>query len=737
MREKRISDLTISLAMIQAIVATFSLAALALFIVGWGIGVERVKVLQDFLSVSGSMVISLLTISGGILVLAFLVMFICWLCRDEGMMILPFEVAAGEEKYSGKALSQLLTAELLRISRIHGPKVEYMAVNPYESEKLNMPELSPASGFLTYTVSQLVWNVEGLRPIVLTGEDLTYTVSQLGPVGLGTTSIHIGPLMAILKKLWPKGDNGQVIYGSLQRYGSVISLVACLENKEINAWEVKTVIDGYGQKADEKIPGLVKDLSFKIIHDLRHGEISAKTWQGFKHFTEALDAYHQYNLTGSIEDLESARTECLKAGNCEIGYEKLLQLLYNLGITYYNKKEYFIAEELFLQILKIKSDESFAFLALGNLFLAQNRQDKALEYFERAIELNPQYFRSWLGKGIALSNLGRIEEAIEAYKIAIRIGTKIDNLIWCLIGLFLFYDLGRTEEAIEAYEKAIEIDPQDSGSWLYNSWLHKGIALSKLGRTEEAIEAYEKAAEVDQENVSAWYEMGNNLSKLGRTDEAVKAYEKVAKTDPEGAIDWCDKGDALDKLGRAEEAIVAYKKVVKFDPKDAVSWFLRGYSLDKLSRTEEAVEAYEKGIEIDPYDSEAWHNKSIALENLGRTKEAIEACNKAVEIDPQHSTAHISLAHLYRKLEKEVESAKQCKIARNLIETESEYTRACFEAVCGSADAALALLRTALENKQVTPKYARRDPDFEFIRDNPRFEALLDEFSEDGKKGPK
>jgi hypothetical protein len=83
-----------------------------------------------------------------------------------------------------------------------------------ESERLIIPELSPTS------------------------ENLTYTVSQLGPVGLGTTSIHIGPFMAILKTLWPKGDNGQVISGSLQRYGSVISLVACLEHKDINAWEV-------------------------------------------------------------------------------------------------------------------------------------------------------------------------------------------------------------------------------------------------------------------------------------------------------------------------------------------------------------------------------------------------------------------------------------------------------------------------------------------------------------------
>jgi len=49
--------------------------------------------------------------------------------------------------------------------------------------------------------------------------------------------------------------------------------------------------------------------------------------------------------------------------------------------------------------------------------------------------------------------------------------------------------------------------------------------------------------------------------------------------------------------------------------------------------------------------------------------------------------------------------------------------------VRGSPDAAIDLLRTALEKKQATPEWARQDPDLELIRNDPRFSALLDEFS--------
>ena len=66
----------------------------------------------------------------------------------------------------------------------------------------------------------------------------------------------------------------------------------------------------------------------------------------------------------------------------------------------------------------------------------------------------------------------------------------------------------------------------------------------------------------------------------------------------------------------------------------------------------------------------------------------------------------------------------------HLIDGEDEYTRACFEAVCGSADRALDLLRSALEKRQAPPEWARQDSDFEAIRDELRFQELIDEFAE-------
>jgi len=62
-----------------------------------------------------------------------------------------------------------------------------------------------------------------------------------------------------------------------------------------------------------------------------------------------------------------------------------------------------------------------------------------------------------------------------------------------------------------------------------------------------------------------------------------------------------------------------------------------------------------------------------------------------------------------------------------LIQKENEYNQACFESICGNMDKALELLEIGLEKKQSSKKWARQDPDFENLRDDSRFKALVEE----------
>ncbi|MCA9978045.1 MAG: tetratricopeptide repeat protein, partial [Anaerolineales bacterium] len=113
---------------------------------------------------------------------------------------------------------------------------------------------------------------------------------------------------------------------------------------------------------------------------------------------------------------------------------------------------------------------------------------------------------------------------------------------------------------------------------------------------------------------------------------------------------------------------------------------------------------------------------------LGDMGQAIAAYQKAIALDPDDAYSRGSLAGVYRKLGRMAEYEEQITVARQLMADENKYNRACFESICGNADEALVLLRAALNLGQVEKKWVAHDPDFDFIREDPRFRELLDAF---------
>ena len=66
-------------------------------------------------------------------------------------------------------------------------------------------------------------------------------------------------------------------------------------------------------------------------------------------------------------------------------------------------------------------------------------------------------------------------------------------------------------------------------------------------------------------------------------------------------------------------------------------------------------------------------------------------------------------------------AARYAAEARPRIPADDHYNPACLESVCGNVDAALAHLRRAAGDPDFNRDWARRDPDFEWIRDDLRF----------------
>jgi len=324
---------------------------------------------------------------------------------------------------------------------------------------------------------------------------------------------------------------------------------------------------------------------------------------------------------------------------------------------------------------------------LGFLFVSEQDYENAITSWEKLLDINPKH-AAWYIHGVALSALGRKEEAIQSYDKAVDIKPDY-HAAWNNRGVALSA-LGRKEEAIQSYDKAVDIKPD-----YHAAWYNRGVALSALGRKEEAIQSYDKAVEIKPDDHEAWYNRGNALSALGRKEEAIQSYDKAVEIKPDYHAAWYSRGNALSALGRKEEAIQSYDKAAEIKPDYHAAWYNRGIALDALGRKEEAVQSYDQAVEINPDYYEAWNNRGYALSALGRKEEAVQSYDQALNIKPDFANAY--------------------------------YNKACCYGLQEKIDLAIETLQQAINLDSDYQEMAKTDPDFDRIRNDDRFRALIGE----------
>jgi tetratricopeptide (TPR) repeat protein len=328
-------------------------------------------------------------------------------------------------------------------------------------------------------------------------------------------------------------------------------------------------------------------------------------------------------------------------------------------------------------------------VSFGNEVSCLGRYKEALASFDKAIYISPESNSIWFSKGNALFYLGRFEQAIAAYEKAIEF--KLDcHEAWYNRGITLDILL-REEEAIASYDKAIEFKPD-----YHEAWNNRGYTLSNLGRLSEAIASYDKAIEFKPDDCVFWYNRGIVLANLGRSEEAITSYNIALEMKPDHHEAWYNRGYTLSNLGRFSEAIASYDKAIEFKPNLHEAWNNRGKILFNLGKGEEAIVSYDKAIEFKLDKHEAWNNRGYALANLGKFEDAIASYDKAIEFK----------SDLYQ----------------------AWYGKACCYGLQENIEQAISNLQQAINlNLEECRERVKIDSDFDSIRDDERFQALLQE----------
>ena len=184
---------------------------------------------------------------------------------------------------------------------------------------------------------------------------------------------------------------------------------------------------------------------------------------------------------------------------------------------------------------------------LGMKSLAQNKYDKAEQYFRQVYNKVPKMQGSRFNLAVALMGLKRFEEAESLLNDDIAQFGEDFNRVRAVADLY--YLAGKAEEARDSYAKLLEYTDTPQEERLFserislcsspenfqqvvkgNEAFDEGNQLISQNKYEEAVAAFKRAAKHDHTNFNAWNNIGTIcFVKLDDPDQALEAYRQAAQ----------------------------------------------------------------------------------------------------------------------------------------------------------------------------------------------------------------
>jgi Flp pilus assembly protein TadD len=180
-------------------------------------------------------------------------------------------------------------------------------------------------------------------------------------------------------------------------------------------------------------------------------------------------------------------------------------------------------------------------LALG----ASGRYDEATAHFEKALQIDPNFYDGLVGMGVTRSFQGRGGEAIEYFRTAIRLQPDAPKA-HAQLALAL-WNQNREQAALEEIRRASQLAPKDA-----DIRADFGVALGLSGRIPEAIEQLHEALRLNPNSADAHNNLGLALLASGKPRESIPEFEMALRLNP-------DLKGAADNLRRAKAQLSSQK----------------------------------------------------------------------------------------------------------------------------------------------------------------------------------
>ncbi len=342
-------------------------------------------------------------------------------------------------------------------------------------------------------------------------------------------------------------------------------------------------------------------------------------------------------------------------------------------------------------IKNIQLKQYLVYYNIGVTYLYMGKLDFALDNFEKALEINPEFNIAKEGIGRIFTERGNRLEAVKYYQQILEKDSNNYN-ISLLLGK-LFTELENNDQAEECFRKCIRLIPEKP-----DGYAELGRLLMNRKSYEQAVKVYKSYIAINKDDFIGHYNLAGCYFKLKDLNKAVNEYQRAVELNPQSHSCMFNLALVYEEMGEISKAIELYKGSIlnKIDFVDAYNNL--GILFSKIDSPMEALATYTNGIKACTDNYKLYYNMGIVLFELRRYDDAADVFKRAIEKNPDDIEIYYYLGASLTETKKYEEALKAYSRAlnQNVSEAEIYYNIAAVYALMKKQDIALDNLKKAI-----------------------------------------
>ncbi|KAJ2910127.1 glucose repression mediator protein [Coemansia aciculifera] len=371
---------------------------------------------------------------------------------------------------------------------------------------------------------------------------------------------------------------------------------------------------------------------------------------------------------GSLAEMMSEQERALIAYDNALRYNPYSQIaLSQIANIYRGREEFDKAVEYFQRIVNIDSTNGETWGAIGNCYLMMDEMPKAYNAYQQAIFHlpNPKEPKLWYGIGILYDRYGSYEHAEEAFNAVMSMDPAFDKASEIYFRLGIIHKCqGKYGQSLDCFNRILSDPPKPLTET--DIWFQIGNVHELNSEFAQAKDAYERVLHENPQHGKVLQQLGalyfRPNTSLSNVDAAVQLLTRAIEVDKDKteAHTWYLLGRCYMVQRQYNKAYEAYQQAVYRDGNNANYWCSIGVLYYQINQYRDALDAYSRAIRINPHLSEVWFDLGALYEACNnQVNDAIDAYTRAAELD---RTNHVIEQRL--ELLRRIQSTGQTSLAQ-------------------------------------------------------------------------